>query len=114
MVNKINNLDLTKSNPLTSIPTKIVVGNSDIFAPIFYNNLNNNITNCVFPSKLKTADITPTYKKNERIPKRNYRPISILPAISKIYEELMEEQLNAYFENILSKFQCGFRKGFST
>ena len=31
MVDKITNLDLTKSNPLTSIPTKIVVGNSDIF-----------------------------------------------------------------------------------
>ena len=33
-INKINNLDLTKSNPLTSIPIKIVVGNSEIFAPI--------------------------------------------------------------------------------
>ena len=39
MVNKINNLDLTKSNPLTSIPTKIVVDNSDIFAPILYNKI---------------------------------------------------------------------------
>ena len=113
MVTKINNLDLTKSNPLTSIPTKIVVGNSDIFAPILYNNFNNNITNGAFPSKLKTADITPTHKKKERILKENYRPISILPAISKIYEKLMEDQLNVYFENILSKFQCGFRKGFS-
>ena len=114
MVNKINNLDLTKSNPLTSIPTKIVVGNSDIFAPILYNNFNNNITNCAFPPKLKIADITPTYKKKERILKENYRPVSILPAISKVYEKLMEEQLNVYFENILSKFQCGFRKGFSS
>ena len=35
MVNKIDNLDLTKSNPVISIPTKTVVGNSDIFAPIY-------------------------------------------------------------------------------
>ena len=55
MVNKINNLDLTTSDPQTSIPTKIVVGNSDIFAPILYNNFHNNIANCVFSSKLKTA-----------------------------------------------------------
>ena len=53
MVDKINNLDLTKSNPLTSIPTKIVAGNSDIFAIILYNNFNNNITNGAFPWNLK-------------------------------------------------------------
>ena len=52
-------------------------------------------------------------RKNERILKENYRPISILPAISKIYEKPMENQLNAYFENILSKFECGFKSGFS-
>ena len=52
MIKKISNLDLTKSNPLTSIPTKIVVSNSDIFAPILYNNFNNNIINGVFPKKL--------------------------------------------------------------
>ena len=57
MVNKISNLDITKSNPLTSIPTKIVIGNSDIFTPILYNNFNNNITNGAFPSNLKIADI---------------------------------------------------------
>ena len=113
MVDKINNLDITKSNPLNSIPSKIVITNSDIFAPILYNNFNNNINNGTFPSKLKTADITPTHKKNERILKENYRPISILPAISKIYEKLLADQLNIHFEKILSKFQCGFRKGFS-
>ena len=113
MVDKINNFDLTKSNPLTSIPTKIVVGNSDIFAPILYNSFNNIITNGSFPWNLKLADITPTHKKKERILKENYRPISILPAISKIYEKLIEDQLRIYFMNILSKLQCGFRKGFS-
>ena len=39
-----------------------------------------------------------------------YRP----PAISKIFEKELGKQLSAYFENILSKFQCGFRKSFST
>ena len=81
MVDKINNLDLTKSNPLTSIPTKIVVGKSDIFAPILYNNFNNNISTGDFPWNLKLADITPTNKKKEGILKENYRPINILPAL---------------------------------
>ena len=45
--------------------------------------------------------------------KDNYRPVSILSNISKIYETLMFKQISEYFELILSKFQCGFRKGYS-
>ena len=40
--------------------------------------------------------------------------VSILPVLSKIFEKLMSEQLYTFFENILPKFQCGFRKGYST
>ena len=40
--------------------------------------------------------------------------MSILPVISKIYESLMYDQMYKYFDQIFSKFQCGFRKGFST
>ena len=42
------------------------------------------------------------------------RPESISPVISKIYERLMYDQMYKYFDQIFSKFQCGFRKGFST
>ena len=41
----------------------------------------------------------------------NYRPISILPNLSKMYEILMYNQIYPYFQTIFSKFQCGFRKG---
>ena len=44
---------------------------------------------------------------------KRYRPISILPTVSKILEKLICRQLSNHFENIFSKFQCGFRKGFS-
>ena len=67
-----------------------------------------------FPSSLKQANITPVFKKGSRNQKENYRPVSILPIISKIFEKILSKQLYIYFENILSKFQCGFRKGFST
>ena len=40
--------------------------------------------------------------------------MSILPVISKIYERLTRDQMYKYFDQIFSKFQCGFRKGFST
>ena len=62
---------------------------------------------------MKNAIITPVYKKGTKTSKDNYRPASILSNISKIYERLMFKQISEYFEPILSKFQCGFRKGFS-
>ena len=44
---------------------------------------------------------------------RNYRPVSILSNISKIFERLSYKQLETYFESISSQYQCEFRKGFS-
>ena len=65
----------------------------------------------VFPLKLKLANITPVHKKNSKSSKENYRPISILSNISKVYEKF--KQMSEYFEPFLSKYQCGFREGFS-
>ena len=67
-----------------------------------------------FPENLKLADITPAYKKGKKDIKRNYQPVSILPNLSKIFEKHIFKQMSHFFENILSKYQCGFRKGFST
>ena len=63
----------------------------------------------VFPDELKQADIKPIYKKESRNEKENYRPVSILPNLSKIFERCMYDQLEDYFEKLLSKCQCGFR-----
>ena len=87
MTKIISSLDTTKSNPINSIPAKIIISNGDIFIHILHNNFNNNIINGIFPLNLKLSDITPTHKKKDRIFKENYRPISILPAVSKIYEK---------------------------
>ena len=53
------------------------------------------------------------YKKKSKLPKENYRPISILPNISKLYERCLYDQISKYFETRFSKFQCGFRKDYS-
>ena len=68
----------------------------------------------MFPDELKLAEVVPVYKKNDKKDKNNYWPMSILSNISKIYEKCMQKQLNGYFFDFLSKFQCGFRQGFST
>ena len=67
-----------------------------------------------FPEILKHADINPLYKKGNKDIKGNYRPVSVLPNLSKMLEKCMFEQVTQFFENIFSKYQCGFRKDFST
>ena len=53
------------------------------------------------------------HKKYSKSKKDHYRPISALPSICKIYERFFFKQISEYFEQFLSKYQCGFRKGFS-
>ena len=95
-------------------PTKIIKSNPDIFSDFLYVSINNSIKSSLFPSCLKTADITPIYKKGKKDLKDSYRPVSILPVLSKLYERSMFKQISEFFENIFSKNQCGFRKGHST
>ena len=61
---------------------------------------------------MKYADVTPIHKKDDKTDKINYRPISILPNLSKVYERLMYNQIFPYFDSVFSEFRCGFWKGF--
>jgi len=74
------------------------------------------IINGIFPSRLKLSKVTPIFKKGDCHLLGNYRPISLLPAISKIFEKIMYEQIMQYFisNNIFHAAQYGFRKNHST
>ena len=66
-----------------------------------------------FPTGMKCADVTPIHKKYDKTGKTNYRPISILLNLSKVYERLMYNQIFPFIDSVFSKFQCGFQKGFN-
>ena len=70
----------------------------------------------VFPSKLKLAKVIPLYKKGDKTSIENYRPISLLPCMSKVLEKIINIQLYDYFQSnhLLYKSQYGFRKHHST
>ena len=53
-------------------------------------------------------------KKKDPRNVENYRPVSILPNLLRIYERYLYDEMYEYFKHILSKWQCGFHKGFST
>ena len=110
---EIRKLDPSKASHDNDIPTKIIKENADIFSEFICMSVNHSIDN-IFPSTLKLVNITPVFKKGSANSKENYRPVSILPNLFKIFERCMFKHMSNYFEeHFLSKYQCGFRKGFS-
>ena len=102
---QIKRLNVKKACQATNIPTKVIRMNSDdIFADFFFLNLNNCIESSVFPSNLTNVEITPVHKKDSKNTESNYRPVSILSNISKIYEICIFSQFSNYFEKILSRY----------
>ena len=111
---EILKLDVNKASQSSDIPTKIVIENVYIFGNFICTSYNNTVKSSQIYQNLKLADITPAYKKGKKDMKENYRPVSILPNLSKIFEKLMFKEMSQFFDKIFSKYQCGFRKGFST
>ena len=69
------------------------------------------VGNSSFPDELKLADIIPLHKKGSTSDKANYRPISLLPTVSKVFERLIAKQIRPFLDSRFSKYLCGFRKG---
>ena len=78
--------------------------------------INQSLLSGIFPDQLNIAKVIPIYKKDDPAIFGNYRPISILPAITKIFEKVMFNQLHAHFEvnKLYYNSQYGFRRNHST
>ena len=109
----IESLDPKKAAQEKDIHTNTLKQNSDFCAFYVQKDINASISTSKFPNDLKEADVIPVYKKKSKLSKENNRPISILPNISKVYERCLYDQIPKYLETRFSKFQCGFRKGYS-
>ena len=111
---EILSLDTKKATKNNDVPTKIVKANADLLSIFASNAFNEFVISCKFLPVLKLVDVKPVHKKASRLEKTNYRPVSLLPKISKNFERCMHRQISGYFETVLPKFQCGFQKGYST
>ena len=115
MEREIGCLNIKKSTPINNIPIKTLKECKRIVSLPLTNIWNDDILiNCSFPNELKLADLAPLHKKSEQIFKINFRPVSILPVVSKLYEKIMHAQVGSFVSNKLSKHLCGYRKGFNT
>ena len=113
ILNALHKLNPKEACQESDIPVKIIKQNLGIVSNFVYNNQNNSLFRSIFPSYLKNANITPIFKKKDRANVENYRPVSILPNLSKVYERCMYIQIYEYLKKILSKWQHGSRQGYS-
>ena len=114
MEKQILNLNSKKSAGYDSIHPKILKEFVNIVKNPLRLLFNISLEKEQFPSELKYADISPLFKKDDATDKQNYRLISILPSISKVFERLLFQQITNFVSEKISPYLCGFRKGFSS
>ena len=74
---------------------------------------NDCIEDSTFPDERKCADVTSLPKSGPTNTRTNFRPISVLPTVSKLFERIMDKQIVTYITPFLSSLLCGFRKGYN-
>ena len=110
----IKSLNRKKSAISSYIPVKVLIDSVDTYLPIITDIINSFIRNDTFPEELKSAEVTPLFKKADLFDKVNYRPVSLLSHVSKVYERIIFNQISTYFEPYFSSFLTGFRKNHNT
>ena len=112
----LHSMSSSKATGLDESPAKYLKDGSSVISKLLTHIINLSITTGSIPDDLKMARIVPLYKKNSNTHVGNYRPISVLSVISKVFEKVVCMQLSAYLsENrLLYEFQSGFRSSYST
>ena len=82
--NEILKLNSKKANVENDIPAKILIGSNDITSTYLSDIYNTSKNHYDFPMALKMADVIPIHKTDEKNIMKNYRPVSLLPIISKL------------------------------
>ena len=102
---KLQNSKAVGHDGLKSIYFKLCNSLCDIF--------NMCVTASFFPSEMKLAEINPIFKRKDNVCKKNYRSINLLTTASKLFENIMSDQMTEYFSDLLSSTLSAYRKGYS-
>ena len=108
----LTGLDGTKSTGYDKIPASLIKTAAEELSLPTMNLVNQTIRNTKFPNEMKLSEISPIFKTSDTLETGNYRPINILPCLSKIFERLYHEQLYEFFSSILSAFLAAFRRNY--
>ena len=113
---KVNFLETIKAIGLDKISASLLKDSADIIAPSLQALINKSFLEGKFPNSWKSAKVVALFKSGDKSNCDNYRPISILPTISKIIERAVHKQFYEFLQvnNLLFKDQFGFRNKMST
>ena len=116
ILSTIKSLKNNNSTGYDDFSTKFIKLSSGLIAPALTKIFNLATSTGTYPDNLKIAKVIPIFKKGDQTSVNNYRPISILSPINKIFEKILYSRLIKYINKskILYKFQFGFRKNHST
>ena len=109
-------IDVSKATGLDKIPNRLLKIAADVVAPSLTGIFNQSLVTGIFPSDWKMAKVSPIFKNGSKSDLNNYRPISVIPTVAKIFEKIIYDQLYQYLnENgLLNSGQSGFRSLHST
>lgn len=112
----ISSFKNSSSSGYDEVPLKLFKFVSGELSQVLVHLINSSLVCGKFPDFLKISKVIPIHKKNDKKSKKNYRPISLLPSISKIYEKIVYRRLLSFLENNkkLDSNQHGYRKEKST
>ncbi|XP_063436588.1 uncharacterized protein LOC134718019 [Mytilus trossulus] len=109
---RIGKINVKKATGIDGISPKILHAAKPVVIKPITQLVNLSLSTSIFPDSLKIAQVATVHKKNSVLEKGNYRPVSVLPAISKIFETAIENQLTKYFDDIFDHFLAAFRAGY--
>ena len=89
-------LNPEKAGTFQDIPPKILKNSINVCSETLKNFFNDTIIHCEFPNELKKADVKPIFKKDDPTKAKNYRPVSVLQVVSKVFERIMHKQISEY------------------
>ena len=110
LMKAIQKLKVSKSFGIDGISSHFIKIGMPVLAPVLSNIFNTSISEGLFPNNWKVARVAPIYKEGPTEDRSNYRPISVLPVVSHLFEKTIFDQLNAYFED--NKFFFSHQSGF--
>ena len=116
VLNIVNKFWSKSSEDINGLSMKVIKNIVDVIKKPYAHICNLSLKTGIFPNDLKIAKVLPLFKSGDKSEVSNYRPVSILPQLSKVIEKLFEIRLRKYIDNkgFLFKGQYGFRKNHST
>ena len=102
------------SSKYHAIPASILKQTIEVHLKYLTNTINHSLKESTFCDELKQSEVILVYKKLNPLQKENYRPVSFLQYISKVFKRIIFKQINNNMENKISKCVIGFRKSHGT